>query len=249
MNLIRKFNISSLWEKEDEFSVAIRKLTGYKPKTIQYYKTAFTHKSEIKISDKGLIINYERLEFLGDSLLDASITTYLYHNLPESREGDLTQMRAKIVSREHLNEVGKNLNLFSLAKRPDSKRKFSYNANGDMFEALVAALFLDRGFEVMDKFIHKKLIEPYVDLKKLQGKISSYKSLVLEWCQKYHYPFHFEVFEDTGKDHDKHFGVKLIVNGTVMGRGRATSKKKAEEIAAKRAFYSLQDKEEMKKSK
>ena len=235
--------MSSLWEKEDEFSIAIKKLTGYKPKQIAIYKTAFTHKSEIKLSEQGNIINYERLEFLGDSLLDASITAFLYYNLPDSREGDLTQMRSKIVSREHLNEVGKNLNLISLAKRPDSKRKFSYNANGDMFEALVAALFLDRGFEVMDKFIHKKLIEPYVDLKKLQGKITSYKSLMLEWCQKYHYPFRFEVFEDSGKDHEKYFGVKLIVNDKVIGRGRATSKKKAEEIASKRAFYSIQEKD------
>lgn len=246
MNLIKKFKLSALWEKEDEFSIAIRKLTGYKPKNIQYYKTAFTHKSEIKLSDKGQLINYERLEFLGDSLLDASITAYLYHQLPNSREGDLTQMRSKIVSREHLNEIGNDLNLISLAKRPESKRKFSYHANGDMFEALIAAIYLDRGFDVMDKFIQKKLIEPYVDLKKLQGKITSYKSLMIEWCQKYHYPFQYEVYEDSGKDHEKHFGVKLLINQKVMGRGRATSKKKAEEIASKRAYYSLQDKGEMK---
>lgn len=242
MSFIDKIRLSSIWEKEDEFTTSIRKLTGYKPKNIDYYKTAFTHKSESKLSDKGGFINYERLEFLGDSLLDASITSFLYHHLPNSKEGDLTQMRSKIVSREHLNEVGKDLDLVSLAKRPTSKRKFSYNAYGDLFEALIAAIYLDRGFDVMDKFVHKKLIGPYVDLDKLQGKISSYKSLFIEWCQKNHYDYAFDVFEDSGKDHEKHFGVKLSVNNEVISKGRSTSKKKAEEIACRRAYYSLQDK-------
>ncbi len=242
MSFIDKIRLSSIWEKEDEFTASIRKLTGYKPKNIDYYKTAFTHKSESKLSDKGGFINYERLEFLGDSLLDASVTAFLYHHLPDSKEGDLTQMRSKIVSREHLNEVGKDLDLVSLAKRPTSKRKFSYNAYGDLFEALIAAIYLDRGFDVMDKFVHKKLIGLYVDLDKLQGKISSYKSLFIEWCQKNHYDYTFDVFEDSGKDHEKHFGVKLSVNNEVISKGRSTSKKKAEEIACRRAYYSLQDK-------
>lgn len=244
LSFISKIRLSSIWEKEDEFTKSIKKLTGYKPHDVNIYRTAFTHKSESKKSEDGNIVNYERLEFLGDSLLDASITTYLYHNLPKSKEGDLTQMRAKIVSREHLNEVGKDLDLISLAKRPTSKRKFSYNAYGDLMEALIAAIYLDRGFEKMDKFIHKKLIEPYVDLEKLQGKISSYKSLFIEWCQKNHYSYQFDVFEESGKDHDKHFGVKLMVNDKVVSKGRSTSKKKAEEQACKRAYYSL--KEQMK---
>jgi len=242
LNFIKRIKLASFFNKEDAFSASIRKLTGYKPKNIDFYIIAFTHKSESKISDKGGIINYERLEFLGDSLLDASITSYLYHHLPDSREGDLTQMRSKIVSREHLNEVGKDLDLVSLAKRPASKRKFSFNAYGDLFEALVAAIYLDRGFEVMDKFIQKKLINSYVDLDKLQGKISSYKSLIIEWSQKNHYTYNFEVYEDSGKDHNKHFGVRLWVNNEIIGKGRSTSKKKAEEIASRRAYYNLQDK-------
>lgn len=244
MNFISKIGLSSIWEKEDEFTQSIKQLIGHKPKNIVYYKTAFTHKSESKLSENGTFINYERLEFLGDSLLDASITVYLYHNLPNSTEGDLTQMRSKIVSREHLNEVGKDLNLIGLAKRPASKRKFSYNAYGDLLEALIAAIYLDRGFEVMDKFIHKKIIEPYVDLEKLQGKITSYKSLFIEWCQKHHYTYNFDIYEDSGKDHEKHFGVKLSVNDEIISKGRSTSKKKAEEIACRRAYYSFQDKGE-----
>ena len=241
MGLISKIGLSSIWERDDDFTVAIKHLIGFKPKNIQYFKTAFTHKSEIKKAEDGSIINYERLEFLGDSLLDASITIFLYENLPDGNEGELTQMRAKIVSRGHLNEVGRDLELIGLAKKPDSKRKFSYNANGDLFEALVAAIYLDRGFEVMHKFVKRRLIGPYVDLEKLQGKIASYKSLMIEWCQKHHYDYRFEVFEDTGKDHNKHFGVKLYVNEEVVSKGRSTSKKKAEEVACRRAYYSFQE--------
>lgn len=241
MNFIKKIGLS-IWERDDEFTKAIRKLTSLKPKDIQLYKTAFTHKSEIKRNADGSIVNYERMEFLGDSLLDASITAFLYEKLPDSAEGELTQMRSKIVSRKHLNEIGKDLNLISLAKRPQSKRKFSYNAYGDLFEALLAAIYLDRGFEAMDKFVHKVLIDTYVDLEKLQGKITSYKSLMIEWCQKYHYDFKFDVYEDSGKDHNKQFSVKLYVNDQVVSKGRSTSKKKAEEVASRRAYYSLQDK-------
>lgn len=241
LSFISKIRLSSIWEKEDAFTKSIKNLTGFKPRNINIYKTAFTHKSESKVSKDGNFVNYERLEFLGDSLLDTSITSYLYHNLPNSSEGDLTQMRSKIVSREHLNEVGKDLNLVGLAKRPSSKRKFSHNAYGDLMEALIAAIFLDRGFEIMDKFIHKKLIKPYVDLEKLQGKITSYKSLLIEWCQKNHFSYQFDVFEESGKDHNKHFGVKLFVNGKIISKGRSTSKKKAEEQACKRAYYSLKN--------
>ncbi len=242
MGIIKKIGISSIWEKDDEFTIAIKNLVGFKPKNIQIYKTAFTHKSEIKKAEDGSIINYERLEFLGDSLLDAAITVFLYEKLPDGNEGDLTQMRAKIVSRKHLNEVGKDLGLIQLAKKPDSKRKFSYNANGDLFESLLAAIYLDRGFRMMDKFVRKRLINPYVDLEKLQGKITSYKSLMIEWCQKHHYDYEFEVYEDSGKDHNKNFGVKLYVKGEVVSKGRSTSKKKAEEIASRRAYYLFQKK-------
>ncbi len=152
MNFIRKIGFSKETE-DDIFAKKLKSLTGYKPKNLEIYKTAFTHKSSTKTDDQGHKINYERLEFLGDAFLDAAITDYLYHNLPHSEEGALTQMRSKIVSRRHLNEIGKDLDLVQFAKRPNSRRKFSYNAHGDLFEALVAAIYLDRGYVIMDKFI------------------------------------------------------------------------------------------------
>ena len=241
MNIIQSITFSKNTE-DAIFAKKIKSLTGFKPKSLELYKTAFTHKSASKKDEDGNILNYERLEFLGDALLDAAITTFLFHNLPNSKEGELTQMRSKIVSREHLNEIGKDLELVNLAKRPASKRTFSYNVYGDLFEALVAAIFLDRGYVIMDKFIQKKLIQVYVDLNRLQGKISSYKSLFIEWCQKNQKKYEFMIYEDTGKSHVKHFAVKLLVNDKIVSKGRSTSKKKAEEISCRRAYYKFQKK-------
>lgn len=240
MNFIEKIGFSK--NPEDAiFIKRIKELTGFKPKDVSLYKLAFTHKSA-NITDKtGQKINYERLEFLGDALLDAAITSYLFHNLPHSAEGELTQMRSKIVSRKHLNKIGEELDLISFAKRPNSKRKFSYNAHGDFFEALIAAIYLDRGYIIMDRFIQRKLIDKYVNLKELQGKITSYKSLFIEWCQKNQKKYEYVSFEDTGNSRFKHFGVKLIVNEVVVGKARAKSKKEAEEIASRRAYYKFQN--------
>lgn len=239
MSLISKISFSQNKE-EGIFAKNIKNLTGYKPRDISIYKTAFTHKSANKKDENGFRINYERLEFLGDALLDASVTSFLFHNLPESKEGELTQMRSKIVSRKHLNEIGKDLDLIRLAKNPSSKRKFSYNAHGDFFEALIAAIYLDRGYVIMDKFIKKKLIHEYVDIDELLGKVTSYKSLFIEWCQKNQKIYEYLAFEDTGNSSIKHFGVKLLVNNKIAGKARATSKKKAEELASRRAYYKYQ---------
>jgi len=241
LNIIRKIGLSKNTE-DDVFAKKIKNLIGFKPKNIEIYRTAFTHKSSTRTDAGGRRINYERLEFLGDAFLDATITDYLYHNLPDSEEGALTQMRSKIVSRRHLNEIGKDLNLVQFARKPESKRKFSYNAHGDLFEALVAAIYLDRGYVVMDKFIHKKVIDVYVDLEKLQGKITSYKSIFIEWCQKHKKHYSFDVYEDSGKSTMQYFSVKVLIGDKIVGKGRATSKKKAEEVACKRAYYKFQDK-------
>jgi ribonuclease-3 len=248
LNIIQKIAFSK--SKEDTiFSKRIKDLTGYKPKDLSIYRMAFTHKSANRTDQAGKKINYERLEFLGDALLDASITSYLFDNLPDSAEGELTQMRSKIVSRKHLNEIGKDLDLISFSKNPKSKRKFSYNAHGDFFEALIAAIYLDRGYIIMDRFIHKKLINEYVNLAELLGKITSYKSLFIEWCQKKQKIYIYDTFEDTGNSKYKHFGVKLIVEGKIVGKARAKSKKQAEEIASRRAYYKFQDRFRLEKNK
>lgn len=233
---------SSRHDKNGEFFDSLKKILGFKPKNLSLYETAFTHRSTNEKNESGQPQNYERLEFLGDAMLGAVIAAHLYKKVPEGNEGYLTKMRSKVVSREHLNELGRDLNLVKLLKSSVPTQQFSGNINGNVFEALVGAIYLDRGIKYCEKFIQKRVIKPYVDIKKLEGKVISYKSLLIEWCQKHKKNFHFEIYEDNGKDELKHFAVRLKIDNEVVAKARATSKKKAEEQAAKRAYYKLQTK-------
>ena len=236
-------NIFNSHPKEDgDFFLGISNILGFKPKKLNVYKKAFLHRSANKKDKNGLPLNYERLEFLGDSMLGTIISRYLYNEVPNGDEGYLTKMRSKIVSRKHLNELGKDLNLISYVESRIPKSHFGDNIHGNVFEALIGAFYLDRGYKYCEKFINTRVIEPYVDIEQLEGKVISYKSLVIEWCQKQKKEFQYKVYEDTGKDPLKHFAVKLSIDERVMAKARATSKKKAEEKASKRAFFALQDK-------
>ena len=240
MNFIRKI-IDTRTKNDEAFYKDLKKIIGFNPKNLQFYKKAFIHRSIKEVDKKtGLPLNYERLEFLGDAMLSSVIASYLFQEVPSGDEGYLTKMRSKIVSREHLNELGKDLNLFRFVRSNVVKSKFGENIHGNIFEALIGAIYLDRGYTYCKKFIFKRVIIPYVDVPKLEGKITSYKSLFIEWCQKVKNDFNFEVYEDSGNDAIKHFSVKLFLDGKIIAKGRATSKKKAEETAAKRAYYAFQ---------
>lgn len=227
--------------KEDgNFFFGIKKIIGFKPKNLDIYKKAFIHRSLNKKDKNGNPVNYERLEFLGDSMLGSIISKFLYKKVPEGDEGYLTKMRSKIVSRKHLNELGKDLNLLHFVESKIPKSHFGNNIYGNVFEALVGAIYLDKGYDACEKFIAERVIDPYVDIEQLEGRIISYKSILIEWCQKQKKDFNFDIYEDTGNDEIKHFSVKLSINHKIIAKGRATSKKKAEEKAAKRAYYALQ---------
>ena len=231
---------NKLTAEEEKFLSALEKIIGYKPKDLHYFKKAFTH-SSVKKEINGKPFNYERLEFLGDSFLDAIVSAYLYDKSPNGDEGYLTKMRSKLVSRENLNKVGKELKLSSLVNSNVKKKRFGDNIFGNLYEAIVGAVFLDKGYYGAEQFVQRTLLKKYNDLKRLEGKISSYKSVLIEFCQKNKLQFEFKVKEEKSKERIKHFSVDLFINGKIISKGRATSKKKAEEIAAKRAYYALQN--------
>lgn len=224
------------------FYEKLQKILGFNPITLKYYRKAFTHRSTNRVDENGNPFNYERLEFLGDAMLGSVIAAHLYNEVPTGDEGYLTKMRSKIVSREHLNELGRDLNLIQFIESKANPLHFGENIHGNIFEAFLGAIYLDRGYVFCEKFIYKKVIDSYVDIPKLEGKVISYKSLIIEWCQKEKKDFLFDVFDDTGVEEQKYFGVKLFINQKLISKGRATSKKKAEEKAAKRAFFALQEK-------
>ncbi len=232
-------------EKDDKFYMGIKKILGFKPGNLSIYVEAFTHRSMNNHSSEGTTQNYERLEFMGDAMLGAVIAAHLFKKVPEGNEGYLTKMRSKVVSREHLNELGRDLKLIDLVKTNIPIEQFGENIHGNVFESLVGAIYLDKGYRYCEKFIHRRVIKPYVDIQKLEGKIISYKSLFIEWCQKNKKSFKFDVYEDTGNDPLKHFAVKLQLEHDTVAKARGTSKKKAEERAAKRAYYKLQKQMQM----
>ncbi|MCG8183047.1 ribonuclease III [Tenacibaculum piscium] len=239
MNFFRSI-IKPASKEDKNLYYELKELLNFKPIKLSHYKKAFTHRSLKLIDRKGIPINYERLEFLGDAMLGSVMASYLYKKVPKGDEGYLTQMRSKVVSREHLNTLGKDLDLIRFVKSNMAEEHISNNLYGNIFEALIGAIYLDRGYNYCHQFIYEQVILPYVDIERLEGKISSYKGYVIEWCQKNKKKYKFESFEDSGNQNKKYFSVTLSVDDKIMGKGRATSKKKAQEIAAKRVYFAMQ---------
>lgn len=241
MNFFRKkLKLNS--DDDSRFSNDLANILGFNPKTLSVYKKAFTHSSTKQIDIEGKPINYERLEFLGDAIISAVIAAYLFNKAPLGDEGYLTQMRSKLVSRNNLNTIGKNLNLLGFVKSTVSESRFSDNIHGNVFEALIGAIYIDKGFSFCNDFINNKLLIPYVNINQLEQKITSYKSLLLEWSQKEKKEIKFDIYEDSGNELIKQYSVKLFIDGVQIAKARDTSKKKAEEKAAKRGYYAIQNK-------
>lgn len=241
MGILRKIFKKSRAAEDGIFFNEIRSILGFDPVRLDYYRKAFTHRSSNKTDSNGNPLNYERLEFLGDAMLSSVIAAHLFSQVPGGDEGYLTKMRSKIVSREHLNELGRDLNLIRFIESKISPVNFGENIHGNVFEALIGAIYLDKGYTYCERFIHMRVIAPYVDIAKLEGKVTSYKSLLIEWCQKEKHTFHYDVYEDSGNDVQRHYSVKLSIDGKVVAKARGTSKKKAEEKASHRAYFAFQE--------
>ena len=237
MKIVRK--ILNIKKSKTDFFKKIKAVLGFSPLYIDVYKTAFIHSSINKKDALGNPLNYERLEFLGDAILSSYIALYLYNKYPYSDEGYLTQMRSKIVNRKTLNQIGLELDLISIVNSSISKSKTGPNIHGNVLESLIGAIYLDRGHNYCQKFIATKIVKPFIEKGNWEGRKDSYKSVMIEWSQKNKKELIFESYEDSGNDKVKHFSVKLNLEGKTITKGRATSKKKAEEIAAKRAYFAI----------
>jgi ribonuclease III len=240
MRLIKKIFSKSRSPEDGIFFDAISQILGFVPIDIGHFRRAFTHKSSNKLDEQGNSFSYERLEFLGDAMISSVVAAHLFNKVPAGNEGYLTKMRSKIVSREHLNELGKDLNLIRFIDSKSPVQHFGENIHGNIFESLVGAIYLDRGYNYCERFIQKRVIDPYVDIARLEGKVISYKSLLIEWCQKEKKHFSFVFFDDNGIEEQTFFGVKLLIDEKIIAKARATSKKKAEEKAAQRAYFAFQ---------
>ena len=223
------------------FKQTIANIIGYPPKNLILFERVFTHRSLEKVGEDGRKINYERLEFLGDAVLGAIIGNYLFSQMPDADEGGLTQMRSKIVRREFLNHIGKSLGLYLLLQSKVNKDRYGDDIHGNIFEALVGAVFVDVGFSKCQSFVKTKVIEPYVDLAAFEDRVISYKGVLVNWFQKQKMTYRFDVFEDSGANKSLVFKAKLFVNNDLVASARASNKKKAAEKVSKRAYFKFAD--------
>lgn len=229
---------SKIWSKQKSspsFEAVLKGYLGYSPRNKSVYQTAFTHRSMNTKNDQGVYVNFERLEFLGDSAIGTVVANYLYSELREDDEGELTRMRSKIVSREKLNSIGKELKLLDHLICTGKKELFGDDIYGNLLEALIGAVFIDKGYEQCKKVVFKLIIDPHVSLLDVKKEIISYKSVLIEWGQKEKVVVDFSTDKEESKDADINYYCKLRINEKQLVKVRAVSKKKAEEKAAKRA--------------
>ncbi len=204
---------------------------GFVPRNKGLYRLALLHKSASRITSNGVVLNYERLEFLGDAVLGAIVAELLYKFFPSKDEGFLTRVRSKVVSRESLNELAINIGLDKavVAKSDISRNKHIY---GDVFEAFIGAMFLDQGFNNTKRFIEKFIFPNFFNIKDLVTVDTNYKSRLIEWGQKNKIEVHFST-EESGRGRRNKFCCIVVLNEEEKGRGYGTSKKEAEQNAAK----------------
>lgn len=234
-----------LSEKDLILSKRIAEIIGCRVDNIKLYRQAFSLKlSSFKNED-----NYERLEFLGDSVLGSTISLYLYEAYPTANEGYLTQMKSKIVNRKNLNKIGEDLKLTELIQNGNPSMILGENISGNLFEALIGAIYLDFGCEKCQDIVLKRLLTPK-EILKLENKIASYKSILLEWAQKRKVQLKYDTHEESHGQKQSVFKSCVWLDNEKVSCATESSKKKAEEKAAQRAFYTLNKKEHiLEKSK
>ena len=232
--------IKFLFAKEKELYVFIHGITGFYPLHIDYYKLALVHRSMPVKTPDGRWANNERLEFLGDAILDAVVGAYLYDRYPTKHEGFLTSTRAKIVQRESLNRIGKAFRLESHFRASTHSSSHNSYISGNAVEALVGAIYLDRGFKACKDFIEKKIIAEHLDLKELVKTERNYKSRLIEWTQKYRVSIEFQLI-DTLSDAEGNpiFKTAVLLGGVYASDGSGYSKKESHQGASKKAYERL----------
>ena len=227
----------TLSEKDLLLSSGIARIIGQDVQNLSPYQEAFS----LKVTSTSKGKNYERLEFLGDSILGSIISCYLFETYPSANEGYLTQMKSKIVNRKNLNKIGDDLQITKFIQNGSSS-VLSENISGNLFEALIGAVYLDIGYEACRNIVLEKLLTP-TEINKLENKIVSYKGLLLEWSQKRKVQIKYETCEETLPNKTTVFRSSIWLGDDKISNAAESSKKKAEEKAAQRAFYTLNKKE------
>ena len=214
---------------------SLRNILGFYPGNIALYKSAFRHSSAASHIKDGVKDSNERLEFLGDSVIGTVVADYLFKKFPFKDEGFLTKMRSKMVSRNQHNTIANKLGLNNFIERDTDRRGMPSSINGDAYEALIGAIYLDKGFDFAQQFLLTRIINVHIDMEEVETKEVDFKSKFIEWAQKEKKDWTFETAVDGNAAADKLFTIQLIVEEKVMGSAQHFSKKRAEQMTAEAA--------------
>ncbi len=237
MKLFGLLSFRVFFSKNRNFFLALRNVLGFYPTNIALYQLAFSHRSNSKEKTNGLKHSNERLEYLGDAVLGAVVAEMLFKKFPFKEEGFLTEMRSKIVSRDNLKQLALKLGIDQFVKKHTTTDSFR-NIYGDALEALIGAIYIDRGYAKARSFIIERMIKHHVDLESLELTENNFKSRILNWSQRTKNTVVFETVGDE-KASDKLIRIRLLINGEEVATAMDFVKKKAEQLAAEIACKKL----------
>ena len=217
----------------------IHNIFGFYPKNITLYRVAFTHKSMAVETIGHYHVSKERMEYLGDSVLSTAVADYLFHTYPTQPEGFLTEMRSRIVSRVSLNKLSEKLGFGDYIRHTPDVGNNARSMGGNAFEALMGAIYLDRGFDFAKRIIIERIIKVHLDLEQLQSTDVNFKSKLLEWSQKKRKTLVFQQLEEIGEGHKKQFHVQIVIDGKPYADAFDRSIRGAEQLAAEKTCNML----------
>ncbi len=225
-------------EHQKNISLFLTESFGIRTRTIELYETALTHKSFFA-NTASKMQNNERLEFLGDSVLNTIVTHILYDKFPQKTEGELTQLRSRIVSRENLNLIGKSIGLEPFILYQKSKNEY-LSLIGNAFESFIAAIYLDKGYKKVYSILEQKILDLHLDYDAIETKNEDYKSQLIVHCQKSKAKLQFQVDDEIPIEGRIKFIISVLIEGENKATAEAFSKRKAEQLASEITLKGLQ---------
>ena len=228
------------FRKEKELFSALYNIFGFYPRNIELYKTALLHKSSSRRNEKGRPMNNERLEFLGDAILDAVVGDIVYQHFPGKREGFLTNTRSKLVQRETLGKLAKEMGIDQLIKSSGHTSSHNSYMGGNAFEALVGAIYLDRGYDACMQFMQKRILNQLINIDRVAYREVNFKSKLLEWSQKNRVKMEFQlVSQQNDKGNSPVFCYMVMLENVEGCTGTGYSKKESQQLASKLTLEQL----------
>ncbi|MBQ9253905.1 MAG: hypothetical protein IJ180_03920 [Bacteroidales bacterium] len=236
---------NNIQEKEHDKTIRkfLKNILGCRPKNILLYKVALIHKSSSHIDSRGYKVNNERLEYLGDTVLSTIVGDFLFKKYPHQGEGFLTEFRARLVSRTHLNSLAKKIGLSDIMEYNRKGNSNYISMGGDAFEAIVGAIYLDKGYDYARKIIIDRIFKLYVDVESLEHIDWNFKSKIIDWGQKTKHKITYNV-EDFIEESSsrKQYRAELLVDEVPQQSATASSIRMAEQLASEKTFKDLVEK-------